>query len=100
MLGPAAVDGKNVSGANAAQFDTQGGNGWVVNLNFDGTGSKAFTKVTGNLASQQPPNNQFAIVLDGEVVSAPSVNQALTGGSAQISGSFTQEQPQDLANVL
>ncbi|MEU1540052.1 MULTISPECIES: protein translocase subunit SecD [Streptomycetaceae] len=97
-LGPAAVDGKNVSKA-AAQFDTQGGNGWVVTLNFDGAGSKAFSKITSQLSQQQPPNNQFAIVLDNEVVSAPSVNQTLSG-SAEIYGSFTQESSEELANVL
>jgi preprotein translocase subunit SecD len=43
--------------------------------------------------------NQFAIVLDGNVVSAPSVSQTL-GSSAEISGSFTQQSAQDLANML
>ncbi|WNI14670.1 protein translocase subunit SecD [Actinacidiphila sp. ITFR-21] len=98
-LGPSLIDGKNVSGANSA-FDTQQGNGWVVNLSFDSKGAGQFTKVTGDLASQQPPNNQFAIDLDGNVVSAPSVAQALSGGSAQISGNFTQQSADDLANVL
>jgi preprotein translocase subunit SecD len=98
-LGPSLIDGKNVSGANSA-FDTQQGNGWVVNLTFDSKGSGQFTTVTGNLAKQSPPNNQFAIDLDGNVVSAPSVSQALSGGSAQISGSFTQQSADDLANVL
>ncbi|WP_405579171.1 protein translocase subunit SecD [Streptomyces sp. NBC_01190] len=98
-LGPSLIDGKNVSGANSA-FDTQQGNGWVVNLNFDSKGASAFTKVTGDLAQQQSPNNQFAIDLDGDVVSAPSVSSALPGGSAQISGSFTQASADDLANVL
>ncbi|NUS11580.1 MAG: protein translocase subunit SecD [Streptomyces sp.] len=99
VLGPSLIDGKRVSGANAA-FDTQQGNGWVVNLTFDSKGAGQFTTVTGNLSSQQAPNNQFAIVLDGQVQSAPSVHQALTGGSAQISGSFKQSEAQDLANVL
>jgi preprotein translocase subunit SecD len=99
VLGPTLIDGKHVSGANAA-FDTQGGNGWVVNLTFDTTGAGQFTKVTGDLSSQQAPNNQFAIDLDGDVVSAPRVQQALPGGSAQISGSFSQKEAQDLANVL
>jgi preprotein translocase subunit SecD len=98
-LGPSLIDGKNVSGANSA-FDTQQGNGWVVNLTFDSKGSGQFTTVTGNLAKQTRPNNQFAIDLDGNVVSAPSVSQALSGGSAQISGSFTQQTADDLANVL
>jgi preprotein translocase subunit SecD len=98
-LGPSVIDGKNVSGASSA-FDSQQGNGWVVNLNFDSKGAKQFTTVTGDLASQAPPNNQFAIDLDGNVVSAPSVSQALPGGSAQISGSFTQSSADDLANIL
>jgi preprotein translocase subunit SecD len=99
VLGPSLIDGKKVSGANAA-FDTQQGNGWVVNLTFNSSGAKAFTTVTGNLASQQTPYNQFAIDLDGTVQSAPRVSSALTGGSAQISGSFTQQSAEDLANVL
>ena len=45
------------------------------------------------------PQNQFAIVLDGEVVSAPSVRQTLSA-NAQISGSFTQQSAQDLGNIL
>jgi preprotein translocase subunit SecD len=98
-LGPSLIDGKRVSGANSG-FDTQSGNGWVVNLTFDSKGASQFTTVTGNLAKQTTPNNQFAIDLDGNVVSAPSVSSALSGGSAQISGSFTQQSAQDLANVL
>ncbi|MEV6008472.1 protein translocase subunit SecD [Streptomyces sp. NPDC051976] len=98
-LGPTLIDGKKVSGA-SSRFDSQQGNGWVVDLNFNSSGAKAFTSVTSNLASQQNPNNQFAIDLDGNVVSAPSVSYALTGGSAQISGSFTQQSADDLANVL
>ncbi|WP_031515342.1 protein translocase subunit SecD [Streptomyces sp. NRRL F-5123] len=99
VLGPSVIDGKRISGANAA-FDTQQGNGWVVNLTFDSKGAGQFTSVTSNLASQQDPNNRFAIVLDGNVQSAPAVHEALPGGSAQISGSFKQSEAQDLANVL
>ncbi|MGW5351221.1 protein translocase subunit SecD [Streptomyces sp. NPDC004031] len=99
VLGPSVIDGKRISGANAA-FDTQQGNGWVVNLTFDSKGASQFTSVTSNLASQQDPNNRFAIVLDGDVQSAPSVHEALPGGSAQISGAFKQSEAQDLANVL
>ncbi|MFI9101426.1 protein translocase subunit SecD [Streptomyces fildesensis] len=98
-LGPAVLDGKDVSKA-SAKFDTTSGNGWVVDLSFTGGGAKKFTKVTTQLAAQQPPLNQFAIDLDGNVVSAPSVSQALPGGSATIFGSFTQQSAQDLSNVL
>ena len=46
------------------------------------------------------PLNQVAIVLDGLVVSAPRINEAIPSGNAQITGSFTQLEAQDLANVL
>lgn len=98
-LGPAVLDGKDVSKA-SAKFDTTSGNGWVVDLSFTGGGAKKFTKVTTQLAAQQPPLNQFAIDLDGNVVSAPSVSQALPGGSATIFGSFTQTSATNLSNVL
>ena len=54
------------------------------------------------MATQPPdsPGNRFAIVLDGVVVSAPGVNEAIPGGQAQITGQFTQDEAQDLANVL
>ena len=50
--------------------------------------------------SSRRPNNEFAIVLDNQVVSSPSVSSAITGGQAQISGNFTQQSSSDLANVL
>ncbi|GHA90988.1 protein translocase subunit SecD [Streptomyces chryseus] len=98
ILGPAEVNGKDVDDASAT-LDTQRGGGWKVNMEFTDAGSKKFQKITGKLSQQQPPQNQFAIVLDGEVVSAPSVNETLSA-NAEISGSFTQESAQDLANIL
>ncbi len=99
VLGPAAIDGKDVTSAKAV-YDTQGGSGWVVTLNFNSSGGRKFADTTAGLAKQQPPNNQFAIVLDNQVVSSPSVSQPITGGQAQIYGSFTQQTAGDLANVL
>ncbi|MFF2851301.1 protein translocase subunit SecD [Streptomyces sp. NPDC058001] len=99
ILGPAEVEGTDVKGAKAV-FDTQGAAGWKVTMTFTGKGSDKFAKITGALAAKQSPQNQFAIVLDREVVSDPYVNQALTGGNAEISGSFDQQSAQDLANML
>lgn len=99
ILGPAEVDGTDVSKAQAV-FDTQGSAGWKVTMDFTSKGSKKFASITGKLAQNQSPQNQFAIVLDGEVVSDPYVSQALTGGNAEISGSFGQEEAKNLANVL
>ncbi|MFB7494758.1 protein translocase subunit SecD [Streptomyces sp. NPDC056161] len=99
LLGPAAVDGTEVKKAQAV-FDTQTAAGWQVQMDFTSSGSKKFADVTGKLAQNQTPQNEFGIVLDGEVVSSPYVSQSITGGQAQISGSFTQEEAQSLANML
>lgn len=97
VLGPAELNGKDVDDAKATINQQSGA--WVVNMEFTGGGSKKFSKTTSKLSQQQPPMNQFAIVLDGEVASAPSVNTTLNS-NAEISGSFTQESAQDLANIL
>ncbi|QEU97787.1 protein translocase subunit SecD [Streptomyces kanamyceticus] len=98
VLGPAEVNGKDVDKAQATINQNAGG-AWVVNMTFTKGGAKKFAKVTSKLSQQQPPQNQFAIVLDGDVVSAPSVNSTLST-NAEISGSFTQDSAKDLANVL
>ncbi|MEV4330064.1 protein translocase subunit SecD [Streptomyces sp. NPDC049597] len=97
ILGPAEVDGKDVDDAKG-QLDQQRGM-WIVTMDFTESGAKKFQKITGRLSQQQPPMNQFAIVLDGEVVSAPQVNQTLSA-SAEITGNFTQESAQNLGNIL
>ncbi|WP_108956205.1 preprotein translocase subunit SecD, partial [Streptomyces fragilis] len=99
ILGPAEVDGTDVDDAQAV-LNTQTGAGWTVTMEFTSEGRKKFGDITGKLATQPSPQNQFAIVLDGEVVSDPRVSEALTGGNAEISGSFGQEEAQALANML
>ncbi|GAB2748029.1 protein translocase subunit SecD [Streptomyces bullii] len=99
ILGPAAVDGTDVKKAQAV-INTQTGAGWTVQMDFTKKGADKFADITGKLAQNQSPQNQFAIVLDGEVVSDPYVSQALTGGNAEISGNFNQESAQSLANML
>ncbi|MFF9487472.1 protein translocase subunit SecD [Streptomyces sp. NPDC014676] len=99
ILGPAAVDGTDVDEASAV-LNTQTGAGWVVTMDFTDKGAKKFADITGQLAQNQSPQNQFAIVLDNEVVSDPYVSQALTGGNAEISGNFNQQSAQELANML
>ncbi|MFN8167221.1 MAG: protein translocase subunit SecD [Candidatus Nanopelagicales bacterium] len=98
LLDPAAVQGTEIASAQAGL--AQNGTGWEVQLTFTPTGSTQFAEVTGKLAQQQPPQNQFAITLDGLVQSAPSVSQAIIGGSAVITGSFSAEEAKALANVL
>jgi preprotein translocase subunit SecD len=99
VLGGVAVNGSDVTKAQAV-YDTQTGKGWMVDLSFNDTGSKAFASTTGQLATQSTPANQFAIVLDGQVVSHPYVQESITGGSAVINGTFTSDEAKSLANVL
>lgn len=67
----------------------------VVSIRFDSAGSNTFARVTG-----QNVNKRFAMVLDGKVLSAPSINEPILGGSAQISGSFTVQSANQLAIAL
>lgn len=97
VLGPAEVSGTDVDSAKAAINQSNGQ--WIVQMEFTSGGAKKFKTTTGKLAAQQSPQNQFAIALDGEVVSAPSVSEALSA-NAEISGSFTQQSAEDLGNVL
>ena len=98
LLGPADVVGTDIATATAGI--PQGGVGWQVNLEFTAEGADKFFASTQQLSSQQPPQDQFAIVLDGLVVSAPQVNEPIPGGRAQITGQFTQAEATALANVL
>ncbi|MET9889959.1 hypothetical protein ABZZ47_07030 [Streptomyces sp. NPDC006465] len=98
LLGPTAVDGAHVASAEAA-YGRQG-SGWTVRLDFDSVGTEQFAAVTADLSAKQAPQNQFAIVLDGAVISAPSVSQTLGDGEAEISGGFTRESAEQLAVTL
>jgi preprotein translocase subunit SecD len=83
---------------------------WVVSFNLNGKGSSAFATLTSQMFSNYYRSgaetsvlDQFAIVLDGKVVSAPSIQGPITGGTGQITGGgngFTQGGASQLANVL
>ena len=73
---------------------------WVVNLEFNSEGAAAFEQATREISQKSEPQNRFAIVLDGVAISAPSVNEPIPGGRAEISGNFTQKSATELANIL
>jgi preprotein translocase subunit SecD len=103
LLGPVEVEGSTISDANAGTITgSQGVNTgeWAVNIIFNAEGTKEFAKVTNRLVSLEQPRSQFAIVLDGKVISAPVTQAAITNGKPQISGNFTQASAQTLANQL
>ncbi len=103
ILGPVEVSGENIANATSGLSSDSRGNAtniWAVNIVFDGTGTKQFSEVTQRLAALKGAQNQFAIVLDGRVITAPSTNAVITDGKPQITGSFTQESAKTLADQL
>ncbi|HMG30192.1 MAG TPA: protein translocase subunit SecD [Jiangellaceae bacterium] len=98
LLGPADVVGTDIDSATAGI--PQGDVSFVVDLDFTSDGAEKFLASTQALSAQTFPNNAFAIVLDGRVVSYPTVENPIPGGRATISGQFTQEEAQALATVL
>jgi preprotein translocase subunit SecD len=103
VLDQAKVLGSDIKSANATP--QQSSTFWQVNLNFNGAGGKAFGALTTQMYDQygktSSPLDDLAVVLDGQVISFPAINQgAIVGGSAEIFGSFNQQQATNLANVL
>ena len=106
VLDQAKVLGSEIHAASASP--QQSSTFWQVNLTFDGAGGAAFGALTtqmndlyGKGGSPSSPLDYLAVVLDGQVVSFPAIDQgAITGGSAQIYGSFDQTQAGQLASVL
>ena len=99
ILAPAEVLGRQISSASAG-LDTQGGSSWYVSLEFDNDGTTAFGAVTARVTGLPEPTNQVAIVLDGLVISSPRITEAIPSGNAQITGSFTKTEVEELANNL
>ena len=95
LLSPAMIEGTDLDDASFGipQNDVQ----YVVNLDFNGEAADVFAEVTRAIAGTQ---EQFAIVLDGVILSAPVVTTPITDGNAQISGDFTAETSESLANSL
>ena len=103
ILGPVEVEGTDIADANAGTVTTSTGaatNTWAVNLKFTGAGSDKFAKTTGRLFPLAAPQNQFAITLDGYVITAPTLQAVITGGNAQITGNFDKNSSKTLADQL
>jgi preprotein translocase subunit SecD len=98
LLQPAFIKGTQVTDAQA-QLDPQT-NRWSVSLEFDDEGARQLAEISADIYDNPPPQNQFAIVLDAIVYSAPEFLEPIGGGQAQITGDFTVDEASDLANVL
>ncbi|MFS0793853.1 protein translocase subunit SecD [Microbacterium sp. 1P10AE] len=98
ILGPVELDGTDISNATNGQEQNTGQ--WAVNLVFNDQGTQKFSEISQRLYGAQAPLNQFAFVLDGSVLSAPSMNGIIVDGRPSITGSFTQETSKALADQL
>ena len=92
VLGPSFLEGTQIATAQASQ-NTQGA-GWVIDVTFKSQGSA----IWGDYTSKNVGKN-VAFTLDGEVVSAPTINGPIFG-TTQITGQFNQQAAQSLAGVL
>ncbi|MGB8947000.1 MAG: protein translocase subunit SecF, partial [Streptomyces sp.] len=109
-LKPASQTGKDVEKA-SNRFDQQAGAGWHVTVDFADTGGDrgdGWARLTGEAACHQPgdPARRVAIVLDGKIISSPQVDPSvpcrtgISGGSTQITGSFSDSEARELALLI
>jgi len=86
------LDGGRLRDASATNDST---GRWVVHFAFDNAGAKRFAEIT-----RANVGKPFAIVLDGKVISAPVIQEPITGGQGQISGNFTVQSANELSVLL
>jgi preprotein translocase subunit SecD len=100
-LDKSLVQGKDIKSATAGLSSSSVD--WQVNLTFHPAGATAWGNLTTDMYNKygtSSVNDYLAVVLDGEVISAPVVQGAMTTGSAEITGSFSENQATTLANQL
>ena len=115
ILGPVAVPGSDLTSATAAIARNNNGQStgqWIVSLQFNQDGAEKFKDTStilygyhdsdpqGSSYRGSPDRNSFAVVLDGTVITAPSMQAIIANGEAQISGNFTAQSATALANQL
>ncbi|MGM7665803.1 protein translocase subunit SecD [Microbacterium sp. A93] len=102
ILGPMELTGDSIDDATSGRDPTNGA--WTVQLTLDNHGTEVFGEISQRLYQNKlaglTPRDQFAFVLDGAVISAPQMNGVILNGKPSISGSFTQESAETLADQL
>jgi preprotein translocase subunit SecD len=99
LLGISELDGNAIERSNAS-VDTFAGNQWYVSIDFDEAGTKKFAEFTARVTSLPVPMNQIAITSGNLVITAPSINEAIPSGSAQITGNYTMQEASDLSRAI
>lgn len=93
--GKVVIDGTDITNAEAVTQQGDLGNEYLVDLTLNKSGTKKFSEATtANIGKR------ISIVYDGEVISAPTVQSAITGGKAQISGQSNYEEAESLASTI
>ena len=103
ILGPVELGGEVISDATAQAETTQTGattGGWAVQLTLNREGTDTFGQISTRLYGQPAPLNQFAFVLDGRVLLAPTMQAQILDGRPSITGGYTQETAQLVADQL
>jgi preprotein translocase subunit SecD len=98
-LGPAVIAGGDIVEANAVLGGATGSE-WTVSFRLSGDATQRFADATTAAVSLPPPQNQIAIVVDRAIISAPTVQSPITGGTGDITGGFNEQEARDLATVL
>lgn len=102
--GDVVIDGSDIASAEAGAYNKTLGVEYVVELKLNEKGTEKFADATSYAApyrnSSDSYRNVIAIVYDGEVVSAPGVTEAITGGVASISGQKDIAEARELATII
>ena len=87
-----------ISDLKSVSYEKTDYNGYVINIEFNKTGTEKFANLTKELIGKQ-----LAIFINGELISAPTIREAITGGTAQISGGFngfSYEEAKEMTDML
>jgi preprotein translocase subunit SecD len=96
LLGVSELDGNSIERAKPSGGEFS----WYVTIDFDDIGTKKFAEFTRRVTTLPTPNNQIAITSGNLVITAPVINEEISAGSAQITGSFSAQEARDLAKAI
>ena len=100
ILGPVIVDETDVVDATAQQEQQQAGLGWSVYVDLSADAAEAFEVATEVAAGSGYPQDQIAIIVDGRIISSPTVIAPISSGDFVVTGKLTEKRAHSLASRL
>jgi len=102
LLGPAELGSAQIAEVSAYSHPGASDDDWAVLITLDAEGAERLTELTERLVghSSEDPRSRLAMVLDGRVISAPTVMAVITDAQISLSGGFTEESAKALAERL